>query len=109
LIAGAVTLARMVVAWLLVPHNYKDWDEAAAAAKSAGLTHSRGPLIGYWLTGVCGLVVAVLGAVGLVQFRKEPASGPFTPQFPSGHGGPPAPYPSQWSPPSGQVPPAPTS
>jgi hypothetical protein len=105
LIAGAVTVVTSAIAYGIVPENFKDWKEAEAAAKAAGVTMGRGPMLGYWLVLVAGLIAVALGAALFFQSKDvavPPAfSGGYVPpavgdqaafQQPAGYAPPPAGY-----------------
>jgi hypothetical protein len=105
LIAGIVTVVTAAIAYGIVPENFKDWKEAEAAAKAAGITMGRGPMPGYWLVLVAGLITLVLGAVLFFQSKDvavpPPFSGGYVPpafgdqaafQQPVGYAPPPAGY-----------------
>jgi hypothetical protein len=69
-VAGVITLGTMAAAWVLVPQNFGDWNEAEAAAKSAGIALGRGPLPGFWLVVVAGVLGLLFGAVLFFQTRS---------------------------------------
>jgi len=75
-IGGALTVVSLPVAWALVPHNYRDWKIIELEAHLHGLSLSRGPQLGFWLVGVCGLAYLALGVVGLIQFRQAAPPAP---------------------------------
>jgi hypothetical protein len=81
LIAGAVTVVTGAIAYAIVPQNFKDWKEAEAAAKAAGITLGRGPLPGYWLVLVAGVISLVLGAVLFFQSKDIAAPATFSGGF----------------------------
>ena len=62
-------MVTAAIAYGIVPENFKDWKEAEAAAKAAGITMGRGPMPGYWLVLVAGLIAVVLGAVLFFQSK----------------------------------------
>jgi hypothetical protein len=71
MIAGAVGLVVSGGAWILVPHQYKQWDEIQSEVRSIGGTLSRGPQIGFFLTVAAAILALVGGAVLIAAHRRK--------------------------------------
>lgn len=69
--AGALGLVAVVFAWFMSTKQYKDWDENAAAAKELGISLTRGPQAGFWLTVVASLIALGIGAYATLTMRKK--------------------------------------
>ena len=76
--AGVVSLVCLLIAWFLVTSQYKfqvpgrtySWDDF----EKLGVTLSRGPQIGYWLTLVAGVLAIVGGVLMLLAAKPVPVS-----------------------------------
>lgn len=79
MIAGAVAIVALLIAWFMVtsqykvPTDFKNWDDMVKQVEAAGGSVSRGPGIGFWLTGIGGVVSLVGGA--LTFFAHKSTSG----------------------------------
>lgn len=82
MIAGAVSLVAMLIAWAFVPSQYKftdsgreySWDDFKKLLVNAGVTNvdlSRGAQAGYWLT-VAGAIVVLVGGILMLVTRRKP-------------------------------------
>jgi hypothetical protein len=89
-IFGVVSLGCMVIAWFLVLGQYTiqdpstgDTEHLKTFASAVGATLSRGPQIGFWLTGVAAVLAIVAGVVLMVTSKDAPlppAPQPYQPQ-----------------------------
>jgi hypothetical protein len=104
LIAGAVSLVCVTIAWFLVPQQFNNVPSDAGGswdgAEKLGIDMTRGPQLGYWLTAAAAILTILAGiALFLVKQPSAPA-GFATPgggsAFPA-----PGPAPSGYAPPSG--------
>jgi hypothetical protein len=110
IVVGVLLLVSVGVAYLRVPSNYTDWNQAKAAAAQAGLTLGRGPQPGYWLAVFVAVAFLALGIFGRLQFRgvglRQVAMAPVLPgQYPPAAGAYP-PAAGAYPPVAGAYPPA---
>ena len=108
LIIGGVSLVCVVIAWFLVPTQYKfteqgqkvSWNDELDRLHAAGIdaSFSRGPQLGYFLTIAAAVLALVAGALMLVMRTKTtgPAQGAGYPPPPGAYP-PPGPGPQQWA------------
>lgn len=85
IVAGALSLVCVIIAWFLVKTQYKfkdngksySWDDYIKLAKDSGvkLELSRGPQIGYFLTIAAGLVAIIAGVLMVLAARTGAAGG----------------------------------
>ncbi len=89
LIIGAVSLVCVVIAWFLVPTQYKfteqgqkvSWNDELDRLHAAGVnaSFSRGPQVGYFLTIAAAVLALVAGALMLIMRSKTVADVPAGP------------------------------
>jgi hypothetical protein len=84
-LAGVIGFASMAAAWLLLPHNYSDWNEAKAEVEQAGATLGRGPQVGFWLVGVASVLAIALGIYGYLTIKVPAATAWQAPPPPVGY------------------------
>ncbi len=78
IIAGVVSAVCVVIAWFLVTSQYSfeldgtqlSWNDFASKLKAIGGSLSRGPQIGYWLTGAAAIVAIVGGVLMMLATRS---------------------------------------
>jgi hypothetical protein len=107
LIIGGVSLVCVIIAWFLVPTQYKfteqgqkvSWNDELDRLHAAGVdaSFSRGPQVGYFLTIAAAVLAVVAGALMLLLRSK--AGGPAqVAAYPPPAGAYPPPGPQQWNP-----------
>lgn len=85
LVAGALSLAAVVGAWFLLPHQYTfsvggrtySWDDLASTLQRDGgrnVEIGHGPQLGYWLTAAAGVLALVAGALMLALRDRTAAT-----------------------------------